>query len=421
MGGEICMTALENERAKIFLEISQKKISQAKASKQLGLSIRQVQRLYAAFLVQGIPALVSRQRGRPSNHQLPLILKVRILELVTCEQYRGFGPTFMCEKLLQLHYIRVSVETTRQLMMQSGVWNCKSKKRPVIHQQRKRRSSLGELVQIDGSPHHWFEDRSGSCTLIVYIDDATGRTYGQFFESETTLAYMLTSWKYIIKYGVPKALYSDKHGIFRINKPGCIRKENFTQFGRAVEELGIHLICANSPQAKGRVERANQTLQDRLVKELRLAGISTIEDGNIFLETFWDGYNHKFNIAPSIDEDAHRLVSSECDLSTIFCFKHQRKLTKNLELQYNNTIYQILLETSSKMLRGAEIRVLEKLDGSLLITYKGKQLPFQKYGAQVSNGREITAKEVDCFLKEEKRRKPSYKHPWRQSRKQKCC
>ncbi len=413
MGGEICVTTVENKRVKIFLDISQKKISKTNAAKELRLSIRQVQRLYAAFLVQGIPALMSHQRGKSSNHQLPRILKARILELITCEHYSGFGPTFMCEKLFQLHQIKVSVETTRQLMMQSGVWRCKGKKHPVIHQQRKRRSSMGELIQIDGSPHRWFEGRGEPCTLIVYIDDATGRTYGQFFKSETTLAYMLTSWKYIIKYGVPKALYSDKHGIFRINKPGCSRKENLTQFGRAVEELDIHLICANSPQAKGRVERANQTLQDRLVKELRLAGISSIEEGNVFLELFLDGYNRKFNVAPSIEKDVHRHLSSECDLSTVFCFKHNRKITKNLELQYNNTIYQITLKTSSTTLRGAEVQVLEKLDGSILITHKGKQLPFQKYGAQTSNGEEITAKEIERFLKEKKRQKPSYTHPWR--------
>ena len=246
MTREVSMTEKEVSRANIFSEISQKKVSKTRAAEILGLSPRHVGRLYAEFKKSGLVVLISRQRGKPSNHQLPPILKARVSELVTCKSYEGFGPTFMCEKLEELHGIIISVETTRQIMAQIGVWKINQKKHPVLHQQRKRRARFGELVQIDGSPHAWFEDRGDACVLIVFIDDATGRTYGKFFESETTEAYMITVQEYITKYGRPCAFYSDKYGVFRINKPGCLKKELLTQFGRACKELNIELICANS-------------------------------------------------------------------------------------------------------------------------------------------------------------------------------
>ena len=199
-----------------------------------------------------------------------------------------------------------------------------------MHQQRQRRSRLGELFQIDGSPHHWFEERGEACCLIVFIDDATGRTYGKLFETETTEAYMITLKEYILKYkGLPSHFYSDKHGIFRVNMPSCANKEQMTQFGRACKELGIGLIYANSPQAKGRVERMNRTQQDRLVKEFRLAGISTIEKGNEFLKTYWGGFNKRFNVEPIDKRDAHLPSLSESELDRILCFKEERTLTKN--------------------------------------------------------------------------------------------
>jgi len=190
------MTETEEFRANICSEMIQQKISQAEAAVILGISLRQVKRLCAAFLKDGVAGLVSKKRGKASNHQLPPLIKARVLELVTCEKYQGFRPTFMCEKLKQLHRIEISVETTRQLMIQSGVWAIKTQKRPVIHQQRQRRACYGELVQVDGSPHDWFEGRGDSCVLIVYIDDATGRTNGKFFEAETTDAYMTVTTEY---------------------------------------------------------------------------------------------------------------------------------------------------------------------------------------------------------------------------------
>jgi Winged helix-turn helix len=412
--GEISMTIRELSRVEIIIEISQNKLSQIDAAKTLGLSVRQIQRLCEAFKKGGIVALVSRKRGKRSNHQLQGVMRARVLELVTCERYDGFAPQFMREKLEELHGIKICKETTRQLMIESGVWEANQKKRPVIHQQRERRARYGELVQIDGSPHAWFEDRGDSCTLIVFIDDATGLTHGRFCESETTENYMIVTWEYLMKHGRPIAFYSDKHGIFRVNKPGCIKKECITQFGRALKELDIELICANSPQAKGRVERANRTLQDRLVKDMRLAGVTNMEEGNAFLENYWGIYNKKFSKSPKDLKNEHRKVLPEQDLSMIFSIKENRIVSKNLEIQYYNKIYQIIQEKPSKDLCKAIVTVLQRIDGKIFIEYKGHKIPFKEYGEQEYIGKEVDLKGIDRFLKEVQVRKIPHNHPWRQ-------
>ncbi len=414
MSKEINMTNHELSRADIFSDISHEKITQAEAARVLNISFRHLQRLYSSYKKLGIMSLVSKQRGKPSNHQLSPIVKARVSELVTTELYKGFRPTFMCEKLHELHGIKISVETTRQLMIANGVWEANKKKRPVIHQQRKRRARFGELNQIDGSPHTWFEDRGDPCVLINFVDDATGLTYGNFFKAETTKAYMITVKKYIKKYGRPLAFYPDKHSIFRINKPGCVKAELITQFGRACKELDIELICANSPQAKGRVEKNNSTQQDRLVKELRLAGINTIKEANVFLDNiYWDKFNAKFVIQPEIKMDAHREILPEHDLDKILCYKEHRILSKNLELQYKNIIYQIILEKPSWELRRAKVMVIECLGGEIYIEYKGKYLPFKIHSQQEFNGNEVNSKEMDRFLKKKKNRKVPSHHPWK--------
>lgn len=423
---EIRMTQAEISRADIFSKISQKKLTQRKAAEMLELCERHVRRLYSRFQNTGLTSLVSQKRGKPSNHQLSKSLKARISELITIELYSGFGPTFMCEKLKEIHNIKVSIETTRQIMIQNGVWKAHKKKCHVIHQQRKRRARCGELVQIDGSLHAWFEDRDEKCALIPFIDDATGKTFGRFFPSETTLAYMIVLKEYILKYGIPLALYSDKHGIFRINAPNCVKKEALTQFGRACKELGIELICANTPQAKGRVERANQTHQDRLIKEMRIAKIINIKGGNKFLDTYWDQHNTKFSVPPANNNDAHRAIPSGMDLDKILCEKYLRKISKNFEIQFDNIIYQLPEGKRPQGIFKAEITVIKKLDGSISFEYKGKGLPFVNFSKQVYNGKEVGSKELDNIFQKRKKVIPSKNHPWRQqvhnkARQQQCC
>ncbi len=410
----ISMSQNEINRANIFSQVGQKKISQAKAAEILGLSYRHIRRLYTQYLKSGLSALVSKQRGKPSNHRLTPILRARILELMSCELYVGFGPTFMCEKLEERHSIVISVETTRQIMIQQGIWQVHRKKCPVIHQQRKRRGSFGELTQIDGSPHAWFEDRGDPCVLIVFIDDATGHTFGKFFPSETTEAYMITAREYIEKYGRPMAFYSDRHGIFRVNKPGSLKKELITQFGRATKELDICLICARSPEAKGRVERSNRIQQDRLIKEMRLARINTIEEGNEFLVGYWEKLNKKFSIKPESEKDAHRILLPEHNLNEIFANKYQRTLSKNLEFQYNNEIYQIVTEKPSWKLRRAKIEITECLNGERFVKYKDKYLRFELLSQQECTGKIVDSRSIDHFFKESKKKEVPRDHPWLQ-------
>lgn len=412
MSEEVYMTKSEVNTLGILIKIRERRLSKSRAAKELNISRRQVHRIYKKFLEHGEKALVSKKRGRSSNHQLSAVTKARVLEIISCETYSEFGPTFMSEKLEQWHGINISRETVRKMMIQEGFWTDKRKKRPVIHQQRRRRNCRGELVQIDGSPHAWFEDRGEPCALLLFIDDATGRTYGRFFEVEESSAYMILLSEYIKKWGKPQSLYSDRHGIFRVNMPGCAKTECKTQFGRVLEELGIKLLCANSPQAKGRVERGFKTLQDRLVKELRLAGISTIAEANQFLKTFWDYYNKKFEKPPEDSKDAHEKAPSDDELSRIICFMEYRKVSKNHEIQYKNTIYQLNTEGRLQNLAGSRVAVKEKLDGTIVVEYKGKSIPFRIFSQQDYVGKEVTTKEINRFLKGRQPRKVSPNHPW---------
>ena len=244
--------------------------------------------------------MVSRRRGKPSNHRLDAEVEQKVLDLIN-EKYRDFGPTLAHEKLTEKHKLRISRESVRRIMIAEGMWKPKRAKKPSAHQMRERRACFGELVQIDGSDHAWFEERGPKCTLLVYIDDATGQLLELWFvPDETFFAYCEASRHYFERYGKPVAFYSDKHGIFRVNQERPMGLgSGLTQFGRAMQELDIQIICANTPQAKGRVERANQTLQDRLVKELRLRGISDIDSGNAYLPEFREDFNRRFAVLPA--------------------------------------------------------------------------------------------------------------------------
>jgi hypothetical protein len=412
------MTNKEVHRAEIFARMDCKQMTRVQAAEELKLSLRQIIRLYKEYKKCGRDALRSKRRGKPGNHRVPAETRGQVADLVSRELYQGFRPKFMREKLLEIHNINLSRETVRQIMIEVGVWNPNGKKRPVAHQQRKRRARYGELVQIDGSPHKWFEDRGERCTLLVYIDDATGRTFGKFAQVESTEAYMDITREYIKRFGIPRSFYSDKHGVFRVNREGCLKEELITQFGRATRELGIELICANSPQAKGRVERANRTLQDRLVHDLRIEGVKTIEEANKFLEStrYWEKHNDRFSVQAISGENVHKQSPSNSVLDNILCIKYARKISKNFELQYNNVIYQICPEYQVKSLRYAHVTVLEKTDGTINIEHDGKKLGFRKYCQQDYIGQEMTSKEIERFLTERKPRVVPLDHPWKRKR-----
>jgi hypothetical protein len=285
MGTElVAMNKRELERLDVVRRVVEGQLTQAKAGEFIGLLERQVRRLCAAFEERGPAALVSGKRGQPSNRRLPDELRLDAIEIVR-QRYADFGPTLACEKLLELHDLEVSKETLRSWLIGAGVWLPRRERIRMAHQPRHRRECFGEPVQIDGCDHGWFEERGPRCTLLVYVDDATSRLMElRFVKSESGFDYFASARAYLERQGKPVAFYSDKHSIFRVNHEGSMgRAGGVTQFGRALAELNIDIICANSPQAKGRVERMNKTLQDRLVKELRLRGISTMETGNAFL------------------------------------------------------------------------------------------------------------------------------------------
>lgn len=418
MGKGAYMTEKEVHRAEVFSRIAHKQLTRTQAAIELNLSVRQVLRLYKDFRQQGREALRSKRRGKPSNNRISQEIRNQVIDLVSRDIYDGFRPKFMSEKLNELHGIKLSRETARQIMIQTGRWKPNSKKRPIVHQQRKRRARTGELGQIDGSPHAWFESRGEHCSLLVIIDDATGQTFGKFVKTETTAAYMNLIKEYITRFGKPRAFYSDKHSIFRINRKDCLKNSLKTQFGRAMQELDIELICANSPQAKGRVERVSSTLQDRLVKELRLAGVNTIEEANEFLEktNYWEKHNALFSVPPACAEDAHRSLKPTEVLEDILCEKEFRKLSKNFEFQYKNIIYQINPEHQSRSLKCAYVTVVERMDGTVSVEYKGRKIGFKEYYKQDRVGEEIQSKEIANALKERKPRVVPKNHPWKRSR-----
>ncbi len=276
------MSTKELSRVEVMQKLSEKRMSQKEAGAILRMSTRQIKRLLKTYRKKGAAGLVSRQRGRPSHNRLAEDVKKRALNLLKTK-YQGFGPTLAHEKLVEKEKLKLSDESVRQLMIAEDLWKPRKVKKVVTHQLRERRACFGELIQIDGSPHDWFEGRAEACVLLVFIDDATGRLVQLLFvENESFFSYCQATEGYLRQFGKPVAFYSDKHSIFRVNQPSAGTQPDLTQFGRAMQELDIQIICANTPQAKGRVERVIQTLQDRLPKEMRLRKIASREAGNAY-------------------------------------------------------------------------------------------------------------------------------------------
>lgn len=415
----ITLSHHEVDRLSVIQATINKQLTQPQAALQLGISTRQVKRLVRAYRAHGASGLVSKHRGRRPNNVIADTVRKQALGLMQ-ELYTDFSPTFAHEKLTELHNLSFSVETLRKWMICEDLWKTKSRKQARIHQRRRRRPRLGELVQIDGSPHDWFEGRGSRCTLIVFIDDATSRLMAlRFSPTETTQAYMETLNNHLTQHGRPVALYSDKHSIFRVNNPG--KEGELTQFTRAIKTLDIEPIHANSPQAKGRVERANLTLQDRLVKELRLQKINTIEEANRYLPTFIEDYNNRFSVTPHQDVDAHReVLHSPEEIKQIFCLHHTRKLSKNLALQFNNTEYQLKNHGKGYRLRGAAVTVCVAFDGTVTLLHKGRSLSFRTLHQGEAPVPVVDEKLVHNTVeqaKEKQQHKPAWKpavdHPWR--------
>lgn len=409
---KLTMSRKEITRLEAMALLKGNKNTQKEVAKLLGLSSRQTKRLWKEYKRHGASSLISKRRGKPSNNRYSDKLKEEVLELVK-EKYVDFGPTFLREKLSERHGINLGKETLRRLLMAHGIWKGKRHKDIRVHQLRERRSCLGELVQIDGSHHDWFEGRREKCCLLVFIDDATSRILQmRFEEGETTAGYFLATKAYI---ELPIAFYSDKDSIFRNNMSESIKERGVTQFDRAMKTLGIEIICANSPQAKGRVERANKTLQDRLIKEMRLREICNLETANSYLPEFIADHNNRFAKEAKNQFDMHRkLTHSEEELNLIFSFQSMRKLSKNLELSYKNTIYQIQVAGHGYALRYAKVTVCKDLKGDITLLYKGRHLTYKCYNKRNKVPDIISEKELNQRINSlvRKAHKPSMDHPW---------
>ena len=374
----VTMSDKELNRINVIQAVIDKRMRRRDAAHQLNLTERQVQRLMNRYRESGVSGLASLRRGQPGNHRIPESLKLRILALLR-EKYSDFGPTLAAEKLSERHDISVSVDTLRNWMTADGLWIPYSRRKPRVYQPRYRRDCLGELVQIDGSPHDWFEGRAPKCCLLVFVDDATGRImHLRFGETESAFDYMLATREYVEKHGKPLAFYSDKHGIFRVNH--AAGSKSGTQFGRVLHDIGVELICANSPQAKGRVERANKTLQDRLIKEMRLNKISSIEEANAWLETFIVNFNQRFAKTPKYPKNLHRPVAETIvDLDDIFSWQETRKLSKSLTFRYDKMIYLVEPTEENTRIAGENIKVFDYPDGTLAFKYGHRALSYQVF------------------------------------------
>jgi len=344
-----------------------------------------VRRMVARYRKQGDIGLVHKSRGKPSQRRFPDQFRQQVISLVG-EHYPDFGPTLAAEKLAQCHDLEVSRETLRKWMIAEGLWKPKGRK-PYHRQFRQRKACCGEMIQIDTSIHDWFEDRGQETVLICLIDDATSRPFMRFYATDSTATNMTILRDYIKRYGRPMAFYGDKASHFHTTRQPTVEEqleglEPETQIGRALRELDITYITAHSPQAKGRVERSFGTAQDRLVKELRLAGITTIQAANTFLEEVYMPFvNERFSAKAACEVDAHR-PADEFDLNAIFSHQESRVVTRDYTISFNTEAYQILKDSAAAGLVGDSVIVEQRLDATTHLRWRDRYLQFEKLGAR---------------------------------------
>ena len=371
------MSAKERERLKIFARVKRGELQQKEAAALCHLEYRYLRRLYQRYCQQGDRGLVHQGRGRPSNRARPADLKAAVLARYQ-ERYPDFGPTLAAEKLALDGWV-VDHDTLRGWLMKAGLWQ-KRRKRAKHRSWRERRAHFGELVQLDGSHHKWFEKRAPKCCLMNMVDDAQGTTLSWLAEEETIFAAMSLLWQWIERYGIPQSLYTDKKNVYVIDektreKAADSGEEVLTQFGRACRQLGITIITAHSPEAKGRVERNHGTYQDRLVKELRLAELSTIAAGNAFLQDdYCEQLNEKFAVAPRSAVNFHRSAKGY-DLASIFCIEEERTLTNDWIVRFENQFYQLQALRKTRVAKD-KVRVRRYLNGELHFYYSERDLPY---------------------------------------------
>jgi transposase len=405
----IAMTQEELKRKTIIEQAVDKRILQREGAKKLGISERQFCRIISRYRAQGDAGLISGHRGKPSNHRLPESHRKQIAAYISDPIFDGFGPTLLNEKLREDKGITICKETLRQIMIEEGKHQPKVKRKKEPHPPRDRRCRRGELVQIDGSYHAWLEERGAKACLMLFVDDATSAVLAaEFVDQESFFAYGSLCKTYFKAAGIPVAFYSDKFSVFRANASRSIQKEAVTQFNRALGALGVELICANSPQAKGRVERANQTFQDRLVKEMRLRHIDNYQDANVFLPEFVTFYNQRFTVLPRSAGDVHAPLDASLDLDFLFSIHDTRTITKDLQIHFNTVAYQIVTRRPPQNLSGREVLIVQGPDGVVSAYLNHEKLTLKIFHKQSKPPRVAYSKSLDPQIYT-----PPVDHPWR--------
>lgn len=407
------MSQRDLKRLHVIKELLEGRLKQVAAAQTLDLSDRQIRRLVRRVKQEGDPGLVHRLRGKRSNRRMNEKVKRKVLELYETK-YWDFGPTLGSEKLWEINGIRLSDETLRLWLIEAGI-GYEGRKKRKHRQWRERKSSFGEMVQVDGSHHDWLEGRGQQSVLMGYKDDATGKVHARFYEYEGTLPALDSFKRYVTKYGVPQSVYLDKHATYKLTQELDIEDElagrcqALSQFGRACEELGVKVIYANSPQAKGRIERQFRTFQHRLIRELRLAQAKTLEEANKVLEIYLPKYNRRFEVPAANKANLHRpVVSTNLDLKSIFSIKERRVVRNDFTVAYKTQWYQILDSIQAK-----SVIVEERLNGSLHLTHQGQSLRFRQIQAPVKP-RPVSKPRLPSWIT--MRRNIPNTHPWKGSR-----
>jgi hypothetical protein len=402
----VMMSGKELRRVHVIRQVLEKQLTQGEAAVCLGLSDRQIRRLSKRVEQEGDQGLVHRRRGKPSNRRIAEPAKAKMLRLYEMH-YGDFGPTLAAEKLAERHGLSVSDETLRGWLQAKGVTHFQRRKRP--HRAwRARKAHVGELVQLDGSHHDWFEGRGPRCVLMAYIDDASSRVFARFYDYEGTIPALDSFQRYIRQHGIPLAVYADKHTTYRSPAEPTVEEQLAgtkpkSQFGQALSGLGVELIAAHSPQAKGRVERLFQTFQDRVSKEMRLARVATIEAANQFLAAYLPRYNQQFAVPPAQAADLHRPTPTDRTLETYLCIKTRRCLRKDFTIAHQGKLYQI-----HDTIRATHVQVEQRIDGTMRLTHHGRALGFHAIAARPGPAAKATPRP-----RSRRAVTPRPDHPWR--------
>jgi len=401
----IAMTQEELHRKTIVERAIDKRITQKEGAQALQISERHFRRILARYRQQGDLGLVSGHRGKPGNRKLVEQTQERIVKFIKKPLHKDFGPTFMMEKLEEFRGIRISKETMRQIMIAEGIHKAKVRKKK-IHPPRERKKQVGDIVQIDGSYHAWLEDRGPNACLLLFVDDATSAILAaEFTKTESFFAYAKLCKSYFRSKGLPKSFYSDRFGVFKVNTG---EKDGVTQFQRAMNAVGVEMIFASSPQAKGRVERANLTFQDRLIKEMRLRHICSYQAANAYLPEFIKHYNRKFAVLPQSMGDNHAPLDTSLDLDFLFSIHRERTITKDLLIHYGGKTYQINTKRPPQNLIKRQVLITEDEKGVVSAYLNGDPLDIVLIQKQPKVAKIVSTKSYDHHSYT-----PPVNHPWR--------